>query len=352
MVAIELGGVEVRYGGGGPALDEVDVAVGSGELLAVIGPSGSGKTTLLHLIAGLLAPSRGDVLFDGRTVVGVPPRDRDVALVQQGGVVFPFLDVAANIGFGLRVRGAARDEIDRRVATAAGELEIGPLLSRPATSLSGGERRRVALARAFVRRPRVLLLDEPFAELDPRRRRALTDRLRRLRDADRPTTVLVTHDPTDAFALADRIAVLIDGRVRQVGLPGDVLARPASLGVARLVHAGPLAELRGVVRPGHDGTPVFESGPIRFEANGDGECVAALRPRDVVLADSGDRDAAAGVVISADDGGESRLLRVEIDDGSELFVRCERSSPATVGDAVRVRVVAERASVFPAGQAS
>ncbi|MDG3002886.1 ABC transporter ATP-binding protein [Paludisphaera mucosa] len=240
MAAIELRRVSRRHGAGRPALDAVDLAIADGERLAVLGPSGSGKTTLLRLIAGLDRPTEGGVWFDGACIDGVPPHRRDVGMVFQEPALHPFLDVAGNLEFGLRARGVARAERRRRTGEVAAMLGLDGLLTRRPYTLSGGERQRVALGRAVVRRPAILLLDEPFSSLDLPLRAGLRRELIDLHDRLGMTLVHVTHDQAEALALGRRIAVLDRGRLVQTGTPRDVYDRPASAFVAGFVGSPPM----------------------------------------------------------------------------------------------------------------
>ncbi|MEZ6235599.1 MAG: ABC transporter ATP-binding protein [Phycisphaerales bacterium] len=217
----------------GDVLRGLDLEVRAGEYLTLVGASGAGKTTLLRLIAGLDRPDSGDVCFNRASVLGVPPVDRGVALVFQGEALHPHLTARANMALPLRVRRVGRAEIAARIDEAAAALGIQGVLGRTPGRMSGGERRRVALARALVQRPSVLLLDEPLASVDEARRRAGWDELRAVHRRLGCTVVHVTHDDQEAMALGDRIAVLGGGVVQQVGTPTQVWERPANRFVAR-----------------------------------------------------------------------------------------------------------------------
>ena len=226
--------VEKRFGDA-LVLDGVDLDVADGETLALLGPSGSGKSTLLRIVAGLERPDAGVVRIGGEDVGGVAAHRRGVGFVFQDQALFPHLHVGGNVGFGLRMQGVADGERRRAVAEALEMVGLPGCEPRDPATLSGGEVQRVALARALAPRPRILLLDEPLAALDQLLRERLLVELRSLFDAVGVTVVAVTHDPTEAAALGRRVAVLLDGRIVQIGGPGDLLARPVSAAVAGLV---------------------------------------------------------------------------------------------------------------------
>ncbi|WP_300430989.1 ABC transporter ATP-binding protein [uncultured Nocardioides sp.] len=234
---LELRGVEVSHGRR-RVLHALSLDVRPGELLVVVGPSGSGKTTMLRAAAGLEPVDAGRVLLDGDDITDLPPGRRDLAMVFADLALLPHLDVAANIAFGELARGARRREVRGRVKEVAAAFGIADLLKRRVTRLSGGEQQRVALARAALRRPAAHLLDEPLSHLDPVLREEARSQVQVLRSRVGAPVVLVTHDPHEALAMADRVAVLREGRIVQVGTPEQVYETPADTFVARFV--GPL----------------------------------------------------------------------------------------------------------------
>jgi len=219
MADVRLTGVTKLYPGGVRAVDGVTLAVAAGGCLAVVGPSGCGKTTLLRLVAGLEEPTTGEVRVGGRDVARLPPQDRGVAIAFQSPALYPQLTARENLAFGLRVRGAGPAEVDSRVREAAELLGVADLLGRLPHELSGGQRQRVALGRALVRRPAVLLLDEPLAHLDAPLRARVRDGLTDARRRFGTTTVWVTHDPDEAAAVGDRVAEMDAGRVVRLAPP-------------------------------------------------------------------------------------------------------------------------------------
>jgi len=206
----------------------VSFAIAAGELLALVGPSGCGKTTTLRLIAGLETPDAGSIKFGDQVVNTVPPKGRDVAMVFQHHALYPHLSAAENLAFGLTLRGVGRAEISQRVNEMADKLGISRCLARKPAELSGGERQRVALGRALIRKPGILLLDEPFANLDAPLRRELRRELQHLHQEQNLTTLLVTHDQAEALALGNRVVVMNAGQIEQVGAAADLRERPAT----------------------------------------------------------------------------------------------------------------------------
>ena len=236
---------------------DLSLQVADGELLVLLGPSGSGKTTVLRLIAGLEEPTRGSIALDGRMLDGVQPKDRDVAMVFQSDTLYPHLNVYGNLAFALKMRGTARSEIRRRVADAAALLDIAPLLDRRGWELSGGQRRRVALGRAIVRRPAVFLFDEPLTGLDAALRSQIRREIRRLHRQLGTTMIYVTHDQAEAMTLGDRLAVLRNGRLQQVADPAGLYGRPANRFVAALLGSPPMNFFPGRIEA-RDGRLAFQ----------------------------------------------------------------------------------------------
>ena len=235
MPQLSLKAVSKVYGASVIALDRVDLELSGPQLLAVVGPSGSGKTTLLRVIAGLETLSSGHVLLDGQVIDGWAPRDRDVALMFQQHTLFPHMTVAENLGFGLGVRRVDGREAKERIAAAAASLGLEPLLGRYPDQISGGERQRVALGRALVRRTRLLLLDEPLSNVDAQLRGLLRMEISRCCRILGGIVIFVTHDQMDGMAIADRIAVMNNGKIEQIGEPGLLYDHPANVFVARFI---------------------------------------------------------------------------------------------------------------------
>lgn len=286
---LQVRGVASRYGQT-RVLKDIDLSIGKGEFVALLGSSGCGKTTLLRVIAGFIEPSDGQVAVNGRDITRHQPDKRGMALVFQSYALWPHMTVAQNIGYGLRLRGVARDEITRRVSEMAELLGLAGLEARKPANLSGGQRQRVALGRALAIDPEILLLDEPLSNLDARIRLSVRHELRALQKRLGITAVHVTHDREEAMVMADRIVILDGGRIAQQGSPEEVYNRPASSFVAAFMGAENLLHLDGVrdgdqfvLQPGAAG----EGGsvPLAGRALESGAVEARFRPEAALLTD-------------------------------------------------------------------
>lgn len=331
---LELDGVSVVLDGA-TVLDRIDLAVADAEVLAVLGASGSGKSTLLRVIAGLERPSRGRVRLGGVDVTDVPAHRRGVGLMFQDHALFPHRDVAGNVGFGLRMRGAERARVGERVREVLELVGLAGFERRDVASLSGGERQRVALARALAPEPEVLLLDEPLGSLDRALRERLLEDLVAVLDRAGATVVHVTHDRAEAFAVADRVALVRAGRLVQVGTPHDLWWRPVDVEAA--VFVGPAAVVDGVVAG--DGTVVAPWGSVRGAVGAPAGTPVALvlRPEAVALTTPDAPGAIRGRVVGGGFRGEHELVRVDVE-GAELLADGRGRSAPGVGEVVGVRV--------------
>ncbi len=270
----------------------VTIAIADGEFVVLVGPSGCGKSTLLRMIAGLENISGGEIRIGERVVNNVPPKERDIAMVFQNYALYPHMTVADNMGFSLRLRGAPRREIEARVERAADILGLKPLLARFPRQLSGGQRQRVAMGRAIVRDPQVFLFDEPLSNLDAKLRVQMRTEIKELHQRLKTTTIYVTHDQIEAMTMADKIVVMHDGLVEQIGAPLDLYDRPNNLFVAGFIGSPAMNFLRGHIR--HNGKLEFE-GPqaarlplAAAPAGADGRpAIYGVRPEHFTLADDG-----------------------------------------------------------------
>jgi spermidine/putrescine transport system ATP-binding protein len=261
LPAIELVGIVKEFNSHGDvvqAVAGVDLEIGVGEFFSLLGPSGCGKTTTMRMIAGFEEPTRGEVKLYGKSVVGVPPNRRDVNMVFQSYALFPHMSVFENVAFGLRRKGVAKDEVTRRVGEIIATVGLGGREKRRPRELSGGQQQRVALARALVNRPRALLLDEPLGALDLKLRQAMQVELKRIQREVGITFIYVTHDQSEALTMSDRIAVMNEGRVEQLGSPRAIYERPATRFVAGFIGTSNL--LSGDVQSVAGGRAVILSG--------------------------------------------------------------------------------------------
>jgi sulfate transport system ATP-binding protein len=355
-MTIQVRGLTKRFGTFA-ALDDVSIDIPDGDLVALLGPSGSGKTTLLRIIGGLEAPDRGTVLFHGEDATGRHARDRQVGFVFQHYALFRHMSVFENVAFGLRVRPrAARPTaamIRSKVMALLKLVQLDWLAERYPSQLSGGQRQRIALARALAVEPRVLLLDEPFGALDAKVRKELRRWLRRLHEEMHVTTVFVTHDQEEAMEVADRVVVMNEGKVEQVGSPDEVYESPATpfvygfLGSVNLFH-GRLSAGR------------LSIGDVEMEApgmdGGDAEAVAYVRPHELDLDQPGEHDWLIPAVVQRIRfvGPTARLELVREPDGLPIDAELprQRVDHLGLGRGSRVRLAPRRYRVFPNGQAT
>jgi putative spermidine/putrescine transport system ATP-binding protein len=282
--ALEFAGLGKRYGAVA-ALVPTDLTVAPGEFFAVLGPSGSGKSTLLGTVAGFVAPSEGRVLIDGTDVTAVPPHLRNIGMVFQNYALFPYLNVAQNIAFPLKMRRLKRTEIDARVARALAMVRLGDFAARMPAQLSGGQQQRVALARAAVYDPPLLLMDEPLGALDKNLREDMQEELRQFHRGVGATIVYVTHDQQEAASMADRMAIMNRGAIEQVGPPHALYERPCNSFVARFLGE---ATMFGIVQadtlPGGRMRLVTTEGPVLLASASSPGAVVCVRPENVSIA--------------------------------------------------------------------
>jgi len=315
---LELDSITKRFGEAAPALDALSLRLARGEFLSLLGPSGCGKSTTLAIIAGFLDPDAGRIRVDGRDVGELPPRRRGLGLVFQDYALFTSLSVRANLAFGLEAQGVPRAERRRRLEELARRLDLGGLLGRSARSLNMSEMQRVAVGRALITRPALLLLDEPMSNLDAHLRQRLRTELKQIQAELGQTVLYVTHDQAEAMSMSDRIAVMRGGRLQQVGTPEEIYHRPVNRFVAEFIGDPPINLVPCTVRPGTGGAAVssplspassFQPGLSPMQ----GEHLLALRAHDIraVRAPGG----AAGVpakVRFVENLGAQHVLHVEL----------------------------------------
>ncbi|MGW9168832.1 ABC transporter ATP-binding protein [Agromyces sp. NPDC055658] len=350
--------VTKRYGNA-TAVDGMSLTIEPGEFISLLGPSGCGKTTTLRMIAGFEQPDAGDIRVSGRSVLGVPPYRRDVNTVFQAYALFPHMSVAENVAYGLQQRRTPRSEVRDRVVEALDLVQMRRFADRKPTQLSGGQQQRIALARALVNRPSVLLLDEPLGALDRQLREEMQLELKLLQSRLGITFVFVTHDQGEALSMSDRIAIMRDGRIEQLADADTVYARPASAYVAAFVgqqnfFRGEVAEGGAAVASTH--ALVRGTAPeLAGLANGQ----AAVRPEFVEIAAarsdaSAEVNLARGTLLGVSHLGETMQYLVRLGDDQSLIVR--RPTPEapnlTVGDPVECSWRAESVLLFPADDAA
>lgn len=333
--ALQLRGLSRSYGAA-TAVDGVDLELDPRSLTALVGPSGCGKSTLLEMIAGLTPPSVGTVAINGTDQSGVPAERRTVSLVFQKALLFPHLSVAGNVGFGLRMLGVPRAEREDRVAAILERVQLAGLGQRRTATLSGGQEQRVALARALVLDPTVLLLDEPFSQLDAPLRAEMRELVLELHDEGGFATLFVTHDQAEAVEIADRLGVMLDGSIVALDTPAQLFQQPPSLDVARFLGTG--NEIAGVVRNG-----VFAAGPITVTADvADGPGVLTVRPEALAI---GEGPVHAEVKSVRFVGTHHRVTLNA--DGITLVAHAGVAATLAAGDQVQVAIDADRCVVHP-----
>jgi ABC-type Fe3+/spermidine/putrescine transport system ATPase subunit len=341
---VTLSGLTKRFTPTGrPAVDDVSIELPAGTLTALLGPSGCGKSTTLNLLAGLLPPDAGDVRFGERSVLGTPPEQRPVAMVFQRALLFPHLDVAGNVGFGLRMRRVPRRERRDRVEEMLELVQLPGYGDRRVHELSGGQEQRVALARALVTDPRVLLLDEPFSQLDANLRTSMRELLRQVQRRLSVTTLFVTHDQHEAVELADTVALMLDGRIEQHAPPRAFYERPATAAAAAFFGARNIVP--GTVLDGRFDCALGSLVVAGDPPDGPGHLV--VRPESLRLTEGAARNTVQGTVTSADYRGTYIAVTVMVA-GTALHVTAPTSVSVPVGGPIGVHLPPHTCTVVPA----
>ena len=331
------------------AVQDSTFSVADGDFFCLLGPSGCGKTTTLRMIAGLELPSAGQIVLGGEDVTFRRAAARDIAFVFQLFALYPHMSVRQNIAYPLRATGVKRAEVTARVEEAARILRIAPLLDRPVSGLSGGDRQRVALGRAIVRRPLAFMMDEPLGALDAEFRHVMCGELRGLHDRLRATTVYVTHDQVEAMSLGDTIALMNNGLIEQLASPREIYDRPASMFVADFIGSPPMNLLRfqGVVGVG-DAAVTMAGVTVPTPASREawaGPLALGVRPEHVRFADDGP---IRGDILGADYLGTTQIVTVATAHGP-LKARLPSATVIRGGESVGLHFVTDRLSLFDAG---
>ena len=348
-------------GGTVPAVDSLDLQIEDGEFLVLVGPSGCGKSTSLRMLAGLEDVNKGRILIGDRDVTMLPPKDRDIAMVFQNYALYPHMSVAENMGFALKIAGVNKDEIATRVKEAAKILDLEPYLERKPKALSGGQRQRVAMGRAIVRSPQVFLMDEPLSNLDAKLRVQTRTQIASLQRRLGVTTVYVTHDQTEAMTMGDRVCVLKDGILQQVGTPRELYDHPDNVFVAGFIGSPamnlltiPLAE-GGATIGGKVGSaklvPLAPEVGTAASSGGAGEVTIGFRPEDLRISSEAEGGFPLEVDVVESLGADAYVYgHVDALDGSskDIIIRTDGRVPPSKGEHVYVSIVPDHMHVFHA----
>jgi ABC-type Fe3+/spermidine/putrescine transport system ATPase subunit len=338
--AVELLAIRKAFAGR-PILGGIDLQIAPAEVVVLVGPSGSGKSTLLRIVGGIEQPDSGSVYLSGKDCTSLPAYRRPIHTVFQNYALFPHLDVAGNVAFPLSIAGMPRKTRDERVREALGWVQLEQFSGRSIAGLSGGEKQRVALARALVDRPQCVLLDEPLSALDPHLRAHTLELLRNIQRQLGITYLYITHDRDEALRLADRVGVLNQGRLEQVGTPEEVYKRPATPFVASFLGRMNWMTARvgadGAIQPGtKNGITLPRINGSRVAAPG-GRIRIGVRPEDLELTISSTADRGQGVITTRQFSGSETSLRVQADDGTSLLAEIRGDAPG-LSPGVRVTI--------------
>jgi ABC-type Fe3+/spermidine/putrescine transport system ATPase subunit len=346
MTRVVLSGLTKTYPGAtAPAIDRLSLDIAGGGLTALLGPSGCGKTTVMKMIAGLLAPSSGDITFDGRSILRDAPEHRGVVMVFQNHLLFPTMSVAENVGFGLRMRKAPKPEIAARVREMLELVRLPDLGDRRPSELSGGQQQRVALARALIIGPKVLLLDEPLSSLDAHLRIEMRDLIRSIQRTMGITTIFVTHDQEEAVVLADHVALILNGRLRQYDVPDAFYRRPADAAVATFFGGRNLL-------PGQGANGLFDCAMGRLmlpEGARSGAGLLTFRPEAVRIGAGAVNSFRAHVRDRLFMGTQTRLVLDVGDATVEAAVPPDMAEGITLGDSLTVNLPPQSLWVMESG---
>lgn len=310
MASVELKNLTKRFGKV-EVLHGIDLAVKDGEFVVFVGPSGCGKSTTLRLLAGLDEVSDGEILIDGQVVNNLEPKERNIAMVFQNYAIYPHMSVRKNIGFGLRTSKLSKPDREKRIDEVAELLDMTELLERKPSQLSGGQRQRVAIGRAMVRDPSLFLFDEPLSNLDAQLRTKMRLEIKKLHKEVQTTIVFVTHDQVEAMTLADRIVIMKDGYIQQVGTPTDVYKNPVNIFVAQFIGAPSMNILEGEAQNGQVKLPDGTLIPISGDVSGS-KITVGIRPNALVPTKPGETALLSGVVNIIEPLGAEALVYVDL----------------------------------------
>lgn len=357
MASVSLQNTTKVFGRRVTAVAELSLDIHDGELMAIVGPSGCGKTTILRLIAGLETPTSGEIRIADKLVNDVSPKERNIAMVFEDAALYPHMNLYDNLAFALRRHGQPEEEVKRRIRSAAGMLGIEGLMDRKPAAISGGQRQRAALGRAIVREPAVFLFDEPLSSLDAGLRLATRSEIKALHQRLGATMLYVTHDQSEAMALGDRICVLREGRMQQVGRPADIYNRPVNRFVAGFFGVPPMNFLTGLLQlKAGAGSVEFAGGCIDLPLSlqplaadrADDKITIGIRPHDLSLDPlPGQKgNVLAGRVDLIEPLGSRTDMHVKMLSGEQCIVSCPPSEKAQTGEEVRVYVNLDKIHLF------
>lgn len=339
----------VKSYGAYPVIDQLDLDIPDHEFVVFLGPSGCGKSTMLRMIAGLEEVTGGRIEIGGTDVTDLPPGDRGVAMVFQSYALYPHMSVAENITFGLRRQGLSKAEIAPRLTQVAEMLGLGPFLDRRPKNLSGGQQQRVAMARAMIKTPKVFLFDEPLSNLDAKLREKLRTEIRKMHLQLKTTTIFVTHDQLEAMTIADRIVLMRDGKIEQMGTPDEIFERPASHFVADFIGTPAMNFVDAVIEPGHvarAGGMALSLSPDLFPGLRAGQKVElGLRPASMDLVAPDAQNAITGRVVLVENMGAEGQVITEVD-GREISFVTAQFRTIKPGDAVHFALRPDQIHAF------
>jgi len=333
-------------------LHDLNLEVKEGEFVALVGPSGCGKSTLLRIIAGLEEASSGDVLMDEKWVNDLTPRERNIAMVFQSYALYPHMTVEDNMGFNLRISGLSKAEIKQRVGEAANILDLGELMNRKPSQLSGGQRQRVAMGRALVRNPDTFLFDEPLSNLDAKLRVQMREEIKRLHQKVKTTSIYVTHDQIEAMTLADRIVIMKDGRIQQIGTPTELYQKPANVFVAGFIGSPSMNLIGARLETKNKTKTVILSDGSKLSVDpksnlpDDGDVVVGLRPEHLQLVQGKEgKNTLTGSVDLIEPTGAQNHLKVSVS-GQSLSVVDSTLVPLKLDDTIKISIAPKLVHVF------